>query len=76
MHQVSFNLDGAPHGLEAVHIHLNDLGKPYDPAAQAGTPVPTLQPVDPSSLHDRFGDSASSGDDEAMDDALSLATIT
>ena len=71
-HQVPFSLDDAPSGLEAVHIHFNDLGEPYDPAAEVGIPVPTLQPVDPSSLHDRFGDSASSDDDAAMDNDLSF----
>ena len=71
-HQVPFSLDDAPSGLEAVHIHFNDLGEPYDPAAEVGIPVPTLQPVDPSSLHNRFGDSASSDGDATMDEDLSF----
>ena len=71
-HQVPFNLDDSPHGLKAVHAHFNDLGKPYDPATEVGIPVLTLLPLDPSSLHDRFGDSASSDDNTAMNDALSF----
>ena len=39
-HQVPFNLDEAPHGLEAVHVHFNDLGEPYDPAAPKSAPLP------------------------------------
>ena len=71
-HQVPFNLDDAPQNLGPVHIRYNDLGEPYDPAEEVGIPVPTLQPVDLSSLHDRFGDSASSSDDAPMDDDLSF----
>ena len=49
-HQVPFNLDDAPHGLEAVHIHFNDLGEPYDPA-------PPPAPLIAVAAHDCFGDS-------------------
>ena len=71
-HQVPFNLDDAPTDLGPVHVYFNDLGDPYDPAAAEAAPPPA-QPVDPSSLHDRFGDSASSDDDIAMEDTLSFA---
>jgi hypothetical protein len=57
-----------------VHIHFNDLGDPYDPATEVGTPLPTLLPVDPGSLHDCFGDSASS-DDEPMDELNDLSFV-
>ena len=55
-----------------MHIHYNDFGEPYDPAEEDGIPVLALQPVDPSSLHDRLGDSASDDDDAPMDDDLSF----
>ena len=70
-HQVPFNLDDAPQGLEAVHIHFNDLGEPYDPAApELAHPLPA--PLIAAAIHDCFGDSASSDDDAAMDDDLSF----
>ena len=73
-HQVPFNLDGAPQDLEAVHIHFNDLGEPYDPAAAEGAPPPApLAPLIAAAVHDCFGDSASSSSDDAhMDDDLSF----
>ena len=65
-HQVPFNLDGAPQDLEAVHIHFNDLGEPYDHA-------PPPAPLIAVAAHDCFGDSASSSDDDGpMDDDLSF----
>jgi hypothetical protein len=70
-HQVPFNLDDAPTDLGPAHVYFNDLGDPYDPAAAEAAPPPA-QPVDHGSLHDRFGDSASSDDDIAMEDTLSF----
>ena len=70
-HQVPFNLDGAPSGLETVHIHFDDLGEPYDPAAPEGQ-APPPAPVIAAAVHDCFGDSASSSSDEPMDDDLSF----
>ena len=71
-HQVPFNLDDAPQGPEAVHIHFNDLGDPYDPAATEGH-APPPAPLIAAAVHDCFGDSASSSDDdEPMDDDLSF----
>jgi hypothetical protein len=55
-----------------VHIHYNDLGEPYDPAApELAQPLPA--PLIAAALHDCFGDSASSSDDDRpMDDDLSF----
>ena len=54
-----------------MHIHYNDLGEPYDPAApELAQPLPA--PLIAAALHDCFGDSASSDDDAAMDDDLSF----
>ena len=70
-HQVPFNLDGAPTDLGPIHVHFNDLGDPYDPAApELAQPLP--DPLIAAALHDRFGDSASSSDDAPMDDDLSF----
>jgi hypothetical protein len=68
-HQVPFNLDEPPEDIGPVHVQYNVIGGPHDPAAAEGQ---TPQPVDPSSLHDCFGDSASSSGDEPMDDNLSF----
>ena len=66
-HQVPFNLDGVPQDIGPVHDHYNDLGEPHDPAAPEGQ-----APLIAAALYDCFGDSASSDDDEPMDDDLSF----
>jgi len=73
-HQVPFNLDGAPTDIGPVHVHFNDLGDPYDPAAAEANPPPASPaPQLAAAVHDCFGDSASSSSDEAhMDDTLSF----
>ena len=54
-----------------MHIHYNDLGEPYDPAApELAQPLPA--PLIAAALHDCFSGSASSDDDELMDDDLSF----
>ena len=53
-----------------MHVHFNDLGEPYDPAAAEAAPPPA--PLIAAAVHDCFGDSASSDDDEPMDDDLSF----
>ena len=54
-----------------MHIHFNDLGEPYDPAAPEGqTPPPA--PLIAAAVHDCFGDSTSDDDDEPMDDDLTF----
>ena len=74
-HQVPFNLDEAPPNIDPVHIHYNDLIEPYDPAApELAQPLPA--PLIAAALHDCFGDSASSDDDEPMDDDLSFVMAT
>ena len=61
----------APQGIGPVHVQYNVLGEPHDPAAAEGqTPPPG--PLIAAALHDCFGDSASSSDDEPMDDDLSF----
>lgn len=70
-HQVPFNLDDAPTDLGPAHIYFNDLGDPHDPAAAEAAPPPA-HTVDHGPPHDRFGDSASSDDDLAMEDTLSF----
>ena len=50
-HQVPFNLDEAPPNIGPVHIHYNDLGEPYDPAApELAQPLPA--PLIAAALHD------------------------
>jgi hypothetical protein len=67
-HQVPFNLDDAPTDIGPVHVYLNDLGGPHDPAAAEAAPPPA--PVLAAAVRDRFEDSASS--DDVMDDDLSF----
>ena len=62
--QVPFNLDDAPELQGPVHIHFNELGEPYDPAAPEDIEPPAARP------HDRWGDCASSSDCDMETDSL------
>ena len=66
--QVPFSFDNAPPDLEPVHIHFNELGEPIGHVTPIAAPIAAL-PV-ATVPHDCFGDSASSSDDEPMDDDL------